>query len=61
MDWEVWALCVDGDGNIIVDPNTILKTWSLEQVMTAWDLKVMAQERQEKARRMREAQKNART
>lgn len=61
MDWEVWALCVDGDGNVIFDPNTILKTWSLDQVMTAWDLKVMAQERQEKARRIREAQKNART
>ncbi len=52
---------MDGEGNVIMDPNTVLKTWSLDQVMTAWDLKIMAHERQEKARRIREAQKNART
>ncbi len=61
MDWEVWALCMDGEGNLIRDPNEILKTWTLEQVMTAWDLKMMAVERVEKQRKLREAQKNART
>ncbi len=61
MDWEVWALCIDGEGNVIRDPNEILHNWTLEQVMTAWDLKMIAQERAEKLRRERQAQKNART
>lgn len=44
LDLEVWGLCLDGNGAIIRNPQEILNSWTLEDVMDAWEVKSLISE-----------------
>ncbi len=60
IDYDLWSLCIDHKGNVINNPNDIANNWTLEQVMTAIDIKdVRADNYLKERKRLEESQKNA--
>jgi hypothetical protein len=56
LDLEVWGLCLDGDGAIIRNPQEILNTWTLEDVMDAWEVKsLIAEDRRAQQKKLEAA------